>query len=37
LPLSRLKIAPTASSPEVCFVVMSRSSLVVHELLRPSL
>ena len=37
LPLRRSKIAPTASSPEAWLVVMSRSSLVVHRSLRPSL
>ena len=37
LPLGWSKIAPTASSPEASLAVMSRSSLVVHEPLRPSL
>ena len=37
LPLERLKIVPTASSPEAWLVVMSRSSLVVCGPLRPSL
>ena len=37
LPLERLKIAPTASSPEAWLVVMSRSSLVVHGPLHPNL
>ena len=37
LPLRRSKIAPTASSPEAWLVAMSRSSLVVHGPLRPSL
>ena len=37
LPFRRLKIAPTTSSLEVWLVAMSRSSLVVHGPLCPSL
>ena len=37
LPLGRSKIAPTASLPKAWLVAMSRSSLVVHGPLRPSL
>jgi hypothetical protein len=37
LPRGRSKTIPTASSPEVWLVVMSRSYLVVHGPLHPSL
>ena len=37
LPLRQSKITPTASSPEAWLVATSRSSLVVHGPLRPSL
>ena len=37
LPLGQSKTTLTASSPEVWLVAMSRSSLVVHGPLRPSL
>ena len=37
LPLRRLKIAPPASSSEAWLTAMSRSSLVVHGPLHPSL
>ena len=37
LPFRQSKIAPTASSPKAWLVAMSRSSLVVHGPLHPSL